>query len=184
MVGAQAQAGDERKLAINARFRGPLMSYFLRRLQDRTEAEDLTQEVFVRLFSSPSFDRLEQPDAFVFTIASNLLHDWHRRQRRSPMATATAPLDAAAPPGLAVEDARDPERILIGQRALGEALRHLDELAEQTRNIFILFRLENMKQREIAALYGISQSTVEKHVTKAVLHLARRQAASRREAER
>lgn len=182
MSEARKQSREDLKLAIDARFRGPLMSFFLRRLRDRSEAEDLTQEVFLRLFSSPSFDRLEHPDAFVFTIAGNLLHDRHRRHRRSPV--ETAPLDGLEPFGPALLDAHDPERILLGQRALDEALRHLDELSEQTRNIFILFRLENLKQREIAALYGISQSTVEKHVTKAVLHLARRQAASRQEAER
>ena len=46
--------------------------------------------------------------------------------------------------------------------------------SKRTRNIFILFRLEHMKQKDIAAFYGIGQSTVEKHVMKAVLHLTTR----------
>ena len=55
-----------------------------------------------------------------------------------------------------------------------DVLRSLEELGDMTREIFILFRLENMKQKDIAALYGIGQSTVEKHVVKAVVHLSRR----------
>ena len=72
----------------------------------------------------------------------------------------------------AVED-RSPERVLLGKQTLADVLRTLDNLGEKTRDIYILFRLENMKQREIAALLGIGQSTVEKHVIKATLHLAR-----------
>jgi RNA polymerase sigma-70 factor (ECF subfamily) len=71
-------------------------------------------------------------------------------------------------------EALSPERVLLSKDSLVDVLRALDELGELTRNIFILFRLENMKQKEIAALYGIAQSTVEKHVMKAVLHLTTR----------
>jgi RNA polymerase sigma-70 factor (ECF subfamily) len=71
-------------------------------------------------------------------------------------------------------EAISPERVLLSEDSLADVLRSLEELGELTRNIFILFRLENMKQKDIAALYGIGQSTVEKHVVKAVLHLANR----------
>ena len=50
----------------------------------------------------------------------------------------------------------------------------LDELGQRTRDIYVLFRLESMKQKEIAALFGIARSTVEKEVMKATLHLALR----------
>ncbi len=65
-------------------------------------------------------------------------------------------------------EAISPERVLLSEDSLADVLRSLEELGELTRNIFILFRLENMKQKDIAALYGIGQSTVEKHVIKAV----------------
>jgi RNA polymerase sigma-70 factor (ECF subfamily) len=63
---------------------------------------------------------------------------------------------------------------LLGRHSLLDVLRTLDELGERTRDIFVLFRLERMKQQEIAALYGIRRRTVEKHVMKATVHLARR----------
>ena len=68
----------------------------------------------------------------------------------------------------------EPERVLIGRESLSEALKCLNELGEQTKNIFILFRLEGMKQKEIAELYGLGISTVEKRVMLAMSHLVRR----------
>lgn len=159
---------------LDARYRGPLMSFFLRRVRDRSEAEDLTQEVFVRMVASAEVERLANPDAFVFKVAANLLCD---RGRKAVRAWANAgPIDPDLIGALVremVED-RAPERVLLGRERLSDVLRTLGELGDRTRDIFILFRLENMKQREIAALYGMGQSTVEKHVMRAVMHLTRR----------
>jgi len=47
------------------------------------------------------------------------------------------------------------------------------QLNERTRDVFVLNRLEQMKNREIAQMLGISESAVEKHMTKALAHLAR-----------
>jgi RNA polymerase sigma factor (sigma-70 family) len=159
---------------LDARFRRPLMSYFRRRVGDHAEAEDLTQQVFMRLLAAGDFDQVEQVEGYVFTVAANLMKDRGRRAaRRGDRAMALPNLDLITElTHEAVED-RSPERVLLGRESLADVLRTLDALGERTRDIYILFRLENMKQREIAALLGIGQSTVEKHVVKATLHLAR-----------
>lgn len=171
---AREESGESLRRQLNARFRGPLMSFFLRRVQNRAEAEDLTQEVFARLLGSP-MEEIERADAFVFKIAANLLRDRARKASRWRF-NDKAPVDDSLIHELTrdlVED-RSPERVLLGEEQLAQALKALDELGERTKNIFILFRLEHMKQRDIAELYGISPSTVEKHVMKATLHLALR----------
>lgn len=157
--------------ALDARFRRPLMKFFMRRVHEMREAEDLTQEVFTRALASGELARLQRPDSFLFTVATNLLRDRHRHAMRRSGTTADGA--AVVQPSEPVED-RGPERVLEGYESLKEALAVLDELSERSRDIFILFRLENMKQEEIAALYGITQKAVEKHVLKAVTHLARR----------
>lgn len=170
-----AESAGELRSKLDARFRGPLMSFFMRRVRDRVEAQDLTQEVFVRIIGAVDRNRIERADAFVFKVAANLLRDRSRREIRN-CRNAGLPLDEALTGEVArelVED-RDPERVVLGEDLLADALDALGELGERTRDIFILFRLENMKQRDIAALFGIAQSTVEKHVMKAVLHLATR----------
>jgi RNA polymerase sigma factor (sigma-70 family) len=160
--------------SLNARYRGPLMSFFLRRVANRADAEDLTQQTFVRILAAHDGSPIENAEAFVFTVAANLLRDRARKIGRR--AEGDTPLDGALIDEVAREflEDRSPERVLLGRESLAEVLLALDELGQRTRDIFILFRLENMKQREIAAIYGISQSTVEKQVMRATLHLALR----------
>jgi RNA polymerase sigma factor (sigma-70 family) len=174
-VHSGATSGDVQLSAIDARYRRALISFFLRRVRDASEAEDLTQQALLRLMGSVHRGEVENIEPFLFTIAANLVRDHHRRAMRRSVDT-TVSVDESLIDALTeelVED-RSPERVLIGRQTVADVLRALDELGERTRDIFILFRLENMKQRDIAALYGISQSTVEKHVARAVLHLATR----------
>lgn len=161
------------KEELDARFRASLLAYFLRRTGSPQEAEDLTQETFVRLIGSNTFENAEEARAFVFRVASNLLRDRARSQtrlRRFPI----LPIDSVAGDEPKLVEGIDPERVLISRENLTEVLACLDELGERTKNIFILFRLEGMRHKGIAAFYGISVSTVEKHVMTAVLHLTKR----------
>ena len=167
--------GAELARQLDARYRTALMNYFLRRVRDRAEAEDLTQEVFLRIVRRPA-EELENAEVFLFTIAANLLRDRARRaasRRKADHRSLDDPDgDLAHSPSLI--EARAPDRVLMSQESLGEVLRALDELGERTRDIFILYKLEKMKHREIGALYGLSASAVEKYVRKATAHLAKR----------
>jgi RNA polymerase sigma-70 factor (ECF subfamily) len=154
---------DHRLVDIHQRYRPALMSFFLRRLRDRSEAEDLTQEVFARL---ALVELRGEPDGYIFQTAANLLRDRARRGKvRARHQSEIGYLD-----GEEVERL-DPARILAAREALGEVADALDALPERTRSMFLLFRLEGMKQAEIARLYGVSVSAVQKHLLKAVLHL-------------
>jgi RNA polymerase sigma factor (sigma-70 family) len=167
--------GDE----LAARFSAPLLTYFLRRVRDRCEAEDLVQDALLRVIRASECEVIEHPESYVFKVAANLLKDSRRHALRHPTVNRAAAVEETA--GEVEEmliDERSPERVLDGETSLAQVMRALSELSELTRNVFILFRLEHMKQKDIAALYGIGQSTVEKHVMRAVLHLARRCAPS------
>lgn len=172
-------ASAELAARLDARFRGPLMSFFLRRTGSRQEAEDLTQEVFLRILRRDEQLPTHYAEVFIFKIAANLLRDRARqagaRRRAEHFSLDEAsdgfdPASGQVAPAL-IEDL-GPERVLLSQEALAAALRALDQLGERTRDIFVLYRLEKMKQREIAALYGVSVSSVEKYVARATEHLA------------
>lgn len=160
---------------LAARFSAPLLSYFLRRVRNRAQAEDLVQDALLRVIRASEVEVIEHPESYVFKVAANLLKDSKRHASRHPtVARAMLEEDAGGEVEEMLVDERSPERVLDGETSLAQVLQALSELSEMTRNVFVLFRLEHMKQKDIAVLYGIGQSTVEKHVMRAVLHLARR----------
>lgn len=170
------QAGARYVEELDRRFRAPLLSYFSKRVPDRSDAEDLTQEVFVRLANHPDRNNGQTIDAYVFTIAVNLLRDWAKSAPVGRSKVQTHLPDAGLAqkmPASLVED-RTPERVLESKDTLEDVVGALEELSERTRDIFILSRLESMHHRDIAALYGISVSAVEKHVMRAAAHLGER----------
>jgi RNA polymerase sigma-70 factor (ECF subfamily) len=166
---------EQLRSELAARFQRPLMSFFLRRIRDRSLAEDLTQDVLLKVVRACERGQIERADSYVFKVAINLLRDHRRRALRAGPAVFV-PIEEDVDGQLESElvEAISPERVLLSEDSLADVLRSLEELGELTRNVFILFRLENMKQKDIAALYGIGLSTVEKHVIKAVVHLAKR----------
>ena len=153
---------------LSQKYRRPLIAYFQRRVRSREEAEDLTQEVFLRLVRRLDVEAIDNPEAFVFRTAINLLRDRSRRGK-----TLSSHLDELAHGGRAFEEL-SPERVVDGRQSLQSVLRALDELDERTRDVFILHRLEGMKQAEIASLYGVSVSSIEKYIIKALACVAKR----------
>lgn len=166
---------NDLKARLDARFRGPLMSFFLRRVGNRVDAEDLTQEVFIRLLAADERDDIAAADAFVFQVAANLLRDRSRRLAvRSGAQLAEIDHRLVSEVSREFLDPANPERVLVARQAVADVFDALAELGERTRDIYVLFRLEGMKQREIGALYGLTAKSVEKHVMRANLHLALR----------
>jgi RNA polymerase sigma factor (sigma-70 family) len=161
---------------LSERLRKPLIAYFRRRSADPAEAEDMTQEVFVRAMRREGETDVRSAEAYVFTIAANLARD-RARTRAARHAGRHVSLDlmvaGEARFDLASEDS-SAETVLIERERLRQALAALEELPERTRDIFILFRVEKMRQAEIATRLGVSVSAVEKHVVRAAAHLARR----------
>jgi RNA polymerase sigma-70 factor (ECF subfamily) len=157
---------------MSSRYRQPLIAYFQRRVRSREEAEDLTQEVFLRLSRRLDVEQVDNPEAFLFRTAVNLLRDRSRRGK-----TAASHLEAMVHREPTVEEL-SPERVVEGRQSLASVLRALDELDERTRDAFILHRLEGMRHAEIANLYGVSVSSIEKYIIKALAHLAQRAGSS------
>ena len=174
---AKSEAGEQEQLfeKLDARFRTPLMNYFLRRVGNRQDAEDLTQETFTRLVGSSTFNSEVKALGYVFRVAANLLRDKRRRdavRKQKPFSAYGD--DVIEIVANQIMEGIEPERVLIGQQSLAAVYKVLGELDERTRSIFILYRLEGMKQKEIAALLGLGLSTVEKHCMIAMAFLAAR----------
>lgn len=175
-LAADARTAAARSAAIadlSRQYRLPLLRFFEKRIQNgcTAEIEDLTQEVFLRLASSPGLDSVERMEAYLFTAAANLLRD--RQRRRISHATgAHEPYDEAVHGGS--QELPGPERIALDAQYIERLAEALHELPERTRSVFVLYHLENLPHAEIARRLGIAVRTIEKHVFRANAHLLHR----------
>ncbi|HSZ08453.1 MAG TPA: RNA polymerase sigma factor [Steroidobacteraceae bacterium] len=166
---------DSQDNAVVAPLRPALVQYFLRKCGNAAEAEDLAQDVLVRALSKSKWDSPEQAKGYIFRIAVNR---WHDRNRR--ILTHGTVVEWDDEEAFALGEESSPERVLSNEQELHAVVAALQELNERTRDVFMLFRLEHLKHGEIAQLFGMSVSAVEKHVCKAAAHLARRAASANR----
>lgn len=150
---------------MDRRWRPALLSYFMRRVRNHAEAEDLTQELLTRLLRQEGTE-FSSPEAYIFRMASNLLADRARRQMvRTQYRESLSRHDEIG------VDTLDPFRVVAGRAELSKVAQILEELPERTRKIFILYRFENLRQEVIAQNMGISVSAVKKHVARAMASL-------------
>jgi len=151
--------------ALYSAHRDSIFRYLRRRLGDPGRAEELTQDVFIRMAGLIERTVVNNPKAVLFTIASNLLIDTIRRDRLR-RGSGYQVLDnpdstlCTQPP---VETALDDERRL---QWLIEAMA---ALPPRCREAFILRKIEGLSYDEIAASMQVSVKTVEKHLVRALL---------------
>ena len=151
--------------ALSRRMHPALIAFFTRRVRNRAEAEDLTQEVFVRLVRTQT--QLQSADAYVFQIAANLLRDKARADRvRHDYAEAKSLEDYL---GI---DTLDPYIIAADRQELAKLSDLMTKLPEKTRRIFMLYRVEHIDKHSIAESFGVSIRMVEIHVKRALTLLA------------
>lgn len=164
----QAGSTDDGMLrSLFERYHPPLRRYFGRLAKDGQEADDLVQEVFLRLVRRGGIGGVEKVSSFIFEIAANVSHDRYRRRRARRHDDHQA-FDPDMHGGVAVA----PDHILIDRERLGEVTRILNEMPERTREVFMLRRLEGMRYNDVADRIGVSVSTVEKEMQRAVQYLA------------
>jgi RNA polymerase sigma factor (sigma-70 family) len=148
--------------------RPALVKYFRRKCGNAARAEDLAQDVIMRVLANRGWKSPDQAKAYIFRSAVNR---WRDLKRRDLSHGESVGWEDAAP--FAVDEENCPERVLVGEQELHRVVSALQQLSERTRDIFILIRVEQMKQADVAAAFGISVSAVEKHFAKALAQLAR-----------
>jgi RNA polymerase sigma-70 factor (ECF subfamily) len=153
-------SGDESGLrALLERFQGAVFGLCYRMLSHREDAEDVTQEVFLRAFRSlSSWDAARPFKPWLLTIAANRCRTFLQNRSRMPAATEFAAETADEDPG---------------PSDLGEELQlALDELRDDYRLCFTLFYQQELSVAEVADVMKCAQGTV-----KTWLHRARHQLA-------
>lgn len=148
---------------------GPaLRNYFARRVNEH-EADDLVQEVFLRLHAIRRDGPIENIEGFIFTVAHNILISRHRYMKVRQAAAHEALNEANDP-----VDTLSPERIAIGAEEYERTVRAILALPPRARMAFQLHRFERMTYQDIAERMGISRESVKELIHRALLRLAER----------
>jgi len=162
-------------LAAYMERRADLVRFFTLRLKSPAAAEDLVQDIYLRLDAvSPDAD-VRNAAGYLYRLGSNLMLDRLRGERR-----------AAARD----HEWRDTQHTLVGDEEVSDAPRADDavaarqrlaavvalvqEMPETTRKVFRLHKFEGMSHAEVAQAMGISRSAVEKHVMNVLRRLSER----------
>jgi RNA polymerase sigma-70 factor (ECF subfamily) len=176
----KAQRGDERAFSIIVRaYQVPVFNYVLRLVGDRALAEDLTQEVFLRVYQGlPKFSLRSKFTTWLFQVTKNRVLDELRASERRPRALVA--IDDAPP--LEVVDA--PVEQLETIQALWAAV---DELNTDLKMALLLRDVVGLSYNEIADSLDTTLATVKWRIFKAreevQLALAREGITFGREAE-
>ena len=153
-----SEGGDLHALVVQY---GPaLRRYFLRRA-DAADVDDLVQEVFLQMQARGTASDIDNIEGYLFRTAANVLG---QRRRRASWAWGRQE-DPDEVDGLA--DDISPERILIGKEAYDAMMAALRDLPPRCALAFMLFRVEQLPQEDIARRMGISVRAVQALVQRA-----------------
>lgn len=149
---------------LHAEEEGRLKRFFQRRLRNREDAADATQETFLRMLALPPSTIIENPQAYLFQVARSVACGVTARR------VADAGLFVPEAAGLdAADDTPGQERIVAARQGLVLMARAIHQLPNRCQAVFILSRLHGLPNGDIATRLGISRNMVEKHIIRALL---------------
>jgi RNA polymerase sigma-70 factor (ECF subfamily) len=156
---------------LHALYSRPLLNFLFRLTWDRSFAEDLTQEVFLRLWKARKrYKPTGKFTTYLFQIAKNhWLNEREKRRRRIAPVSLEAGADESSN-GLkdAVETGERGPMAETLNKELGDAIgRAVETLSEKLRLVFVLGQLDGMRYRDIAEILGIPVGTVKSRMSNA-----------------
>jgi RNA polymerase sigma factor (sigma-70 family) len=148
---------------LYSRHRGGLFRFVLRAVKDRGVAEELFQEVWVRVIEARGrYAPKARFTTWLYTIAHNLLVDHWRRKGLS-----LVPLDDEDAPSESANPARQAE----GREALARLLHALEALPAAQREVFLLHQEADLSVAEIAAVTGAGEEAAKSRLRYAMAKL-------------
>jgi RNA polymerase sigma-70 factor (ECF subfamily) len=169
---AAYRAGDVAAFeALLARYEKPIWTYLRRFVRHDEAAEDLLQEVFLRVVrdaqdaAAPGWKGAAKFSTWLYTIARNLCVDRARREAfRAAASLDVAGGEDSAPVSLhdrlAAPD-RPADAVLAGRQAAARIDRAIATLPEDQREVFLMREVMELPFAEIAAVVGASEPTVK-----------------------
>lgn len=148
---------------------GWLTAWLRKKMTCPHHAADLSHDTFIRLLLLPEIPDLREPRAYLLVTANRLMINLNRKHRvEAEVLHCVATLNC----DLSGQDVAHTSAV----RQLLERVLHMliEELDEQSRNAFLMSRVDGMTYAEIAQVMNISESRVKQHLVKALAYCHQR----------
>jgi len=174
------QGGDRAAFGnLVRRHKTAIYNFILRQIRSRSSAEDLTQDVFVRIVQNASeFKHEARFTTWAYAIARNLCIDWLRKMslRRHPSLDQSSASDPGDGPTLGerVADSRPQaavDRVAIGSEMSQLIVQAVEALPAEQREVFLLREVGNVPFKDIAEMTGVPENTVKSRMRYALERL-------------
>jgi RNA polymerase sigma-70 factor (ECF subfamily) len=164
------QDGDQAAFTkLVKKFRRRVYAMAYKMLLNHSDADEVTQETFVRVYNR--IEQLKSPqhfDSFVYRIAINYAIDLLRKKKGRIVAMPEE-MDLPGSVQLAIsEKITDPEQLLENKQLLEAILKAADELPPRQRITLVLHDIEGLSKEEVAKALSCPEATVRSN-----LHIAR-----------
>ena len=135
-----------------------LLRYCYMKLRDRTLAEDITQETFIRFFESKDYHSIGKEMAYLYTIARNLCIDSFRKQKDELIEDLPAKIQE-------MPESRDKVESIVDRVSIEQAL---DHLTDDEREAVVLRFSGELSVEDIAKSMDISRFAVRRRISSAL----------------
>jgi len=155
--------GDETSFALLLeKHRNPVIHFLYRMVQNQAIAEELAQEVFLRVYRSrETYEPTAKFSTWLFRITTHLALNHVRDRRKDKLNDSMdEKMEDGAPRQLPTKEANVEQRLIRDAR-LGEVRQAIEELPEKQRGAVLMHKYQEMEYSQIAAILGCSESAVK-----------------------
>jgi len=152
--------------------RDALLRFLSARLRDADAAEDVLQEVYIRISNANLPHTIENPVGFLYRMASNLSLDHirkHKQQRIRDKTWSEVNTEHDGNGGFA--HFPDADNVLMAKERLAVVTKALQTLSPKAREAFVKHKLNGEPYKKVAKDMNVSIGTVAKHMMKAIKHV-------------
>lgn len=140
----------------------PLYLRILRMVKDVDIADDLLQELFIKLWDKrKNLDTEKSFQSYMYTVAQNMMYNHFRKVARDQALTQSLLLNVA-------DHCLSGEELLENKQAAEILKQAIDLLSPQRKQVFHLCKIEGKSYEETSQIMGISTATVNSHMTKSL----------------
>ncbi|HHI88673.1 MAG TPA: RNA polymerase sigma factor [Hellea balneolensis] len=158
--------------ALYVEQRTALLRFLNARVRNPELAEDILQDMYLKLARTNLPEDIGNPSGFLFRMAANLSLDHIRKTKRARLRDQ-AWVDTYSQKSGAeyVADEPDADSIITGKQKLAALKKRLESLSPKAREAFIRHKFDGQSYQQVAEEMGISIGTVGKHLGKALKHI-------------